>query len=262
MSCHQWRDQIGLVSVDEMEPKTRRDYLSHLSDCLECRRLATRNDPTIVFSLLPAAEVREEEVDQVRQNVRALRRTRAVERTAASKVPRRLVLGAIAATLLIAVTLIPQRRLSENSRSVPFAGAVGVGSGLVQIPQASSSTASGVLQLKLNRGAEGEPGVGMLAPYRVWEVDIPARGERRVERQLAGGYRLHFLLVDSPHGDVLELKDFELLQIGGAGEVSLLAADLRAEPNRQVMVDVPGKGKGSETMWLELTWSKNTMASR
>lgn len=262
MSCHQWRGQYGLVSVDEMEQETRRDYLSHLSDCLECRRLAARKDPTIVFSLLPAAEVREEEIDQVRQNVRALRRTRKVEATATSKVPRRLVHGAIAATLLIAVTLIPQRRLSENSTSVPFAGAVGVGSGLVQIPRASSSTARGVLQLTLNRSADGELGIGMSAPARVWEVDIPAWGDRRVERQLADGYRLHFLLVDGPNGDVLELKDFELLQIGESGEMSLLEADLRAEPNRQVKVDVPGKGAGSETIWLELTWSTNTMASR
>jgi len=260
--CHQWRDRVELVPVDEMGQETRRDYLSHLSSCSECRRVAARVDPTIIFSLLPAAEVGDEEIDQVRQTVEALRRTRAIEGTETSKVPRRLMLGAIAATLLIAVTLIPQRRSPERSASVPFAGAVGVGSGLVRIPQAPSSIANGILQFRLHRGAGGEPGIASSAPNRVWEVDIPTGSERRVEREIEGGYRLHFHAVDSAEGDILELKGFELLQTGEQGDVSLLAADLLAELNRPMLIDVPGKGTSSEPWRLELTWSKSTMASR
>ena len=262
MSCRQWRDRVPLVSVDEMGRETRRQYLAHLRDCRECRRDAAREDPTIVFSLLPAAEVSDDEIAAVRQTVETLRRARALEGLAGSKVPRRLILGAMAATLLIAVTLIPQPRSPERSASVPFAGAVGVGSGLVQIPEGPSLATNGVLQVELHRGAEVEPGFSSSVPDRLWEVDIPTGGEMHVERELGGGYRLHFSLGDSLDGNILELRDFELLRAGEQGEVSLLAADLLSELNRPMIVDVPADGMGAEPLWLELTWSKSTMASR
>lgn len=245
-----------------MKREERRRYLSHLRDCRECRQEAARKDPTIVFSLLPTEEVTDEEIREVRQTVQAMRRMRTLESVARSKHPSRLVVGAIAAMLLIAVLLIPQRRLPGESEEVPFAGAVGVGSGLVEMPAALSSTPSGILQVELRRGAKIEPGPTRSVLNRLWEAEIPIEGKGRVVRHLQGGYRLHFDLGDGVASDILELRDFELLRIGEQGSVALLAADLQPELNRPMIVGLPSEGTGADVWWLELTWSKGTVAAR
>ena len=245
-----------------MGQEERQRFLAHLHDCRECRHDATRRDPTIVFSLLPAEEMSDEEIDEVRQAVQVMRRMTTLESLTRGRAPRELVAGALAAMLLVAVMVIPQRQLPDESEEVPFAGAVGVGSGLVQMPGAPASTATGILQIELRRKAEIEPAPNMSLSDRVWEVEIPVEGDGRVVRDLEGGYRLHFDLGSGVASDILELRDFEVLRTGEQGEVLLFAADLQPELNRPVIVGLPSEGRGSDLLWLELTWSRVTVASR
>lgn len=262
MSCQHWRQRFPRISVDEMVRDERRRYLSHLRDCRECRLEAARQDPTIVFSLLPTEDVSDAEIDEVRHRVHALRRVKELESLGRVRTKRRLAAGAIAATLLVAGVVIPLRRSPEGSEEIPFAGVVGVGSGLVQIPGAPASTVSGMLRVELRGGAEIDATPTTSVPERVWEVEIPVGDQGRVVRDLEGGYRLHFDLGDGVESESLQLRDFELLRTGDQGEISLLAADLEPELNRPMIVGLPSAGADPDPLWLELTWSKRTLASR
>ena len=261
MSCQEQRRRRPRLHLDAMDPQTRQEYLTHLDSCRECLDAATREDPTTIFALLPKAEVSDAEVDEIRRTVRTMRRVKAVEGAASARAPWRWIAGVAAAMLLLGIVLVPQFRQSAETEALPFAGAVGVGSGLIEMPERSSPVVGSVLLIGfyLSDGA----GVGS-TPATVEpasEIKIPVAGPGHIERDLRAGYGLRFDMRGAAAGQVLELDGFELVRTDEQGEESLLAADLRAEMNRKLTIGPKTVPAGQETFWLELTWSPGSTMS-
>jgi hypothetical protein len=78
---------------------------------------------------LPVVEVAEQEVEDIRRTVQVLRRLRSLNRTRRRPIWRS---AALAALLLVAVTLVPSRPGLEVA-APPFAAALGVGSGPIRL---------------------------------------------------------------------------------------------------------------------------------
>jgi hypothetical protein len=251
VTCKQERAQTASISIDDMGPKQRQRYVAHLRECDDCRRQALAEDPSLAFSLLPASEVTQDEIDRVLQGVRTLRRTQAIEAIADTHLSKGLVAVGLAATLLVAVLLVPESRRSADSAAVPFSGAVGVGSGLFQVPELRSVVANGTLRAELRRGAAARPAA---ASQRLWAVEIPVESGSRIERQPQGAFRLAFEIGAVTENGGLELKDLQLHKLDGDREVLLIAADVRPVRGRPLIVGrFPARG-GDVASWLELTW--------
>jgi hypothetical protein len=254
VTCNQERPQIPSISIDDMGPTQRQSYVAHLRDCDECRRRALAADPSLAFSLLPASEVTQDEIDGVLQGVRTLRRTQAIEAIADTRLSQGLVALGLAATLLIAVLLVPEFRRSADSTAVPFSGALGVGSGLVQVPQTRSVIANGTLRAELHRAADAGATRPATAAERLWVVEIPVESGSRVERQPRGAYRLAFEMIAVTESGGLELRDLQLHKLEGNNEVLLIAADVQPVRGRPLIVgSIPARGDDVAS-WLELTW--------
>ena len=87
MSCPDWR---RLAAGDEfLRPgvASRRAALEHAASCRPCRREALRLDPSLAVAELPVADVTRSEVESIRDNVLALRRTRRLERDSRPRRP-------------------------------------------------------------------------------------------------------------------------------------------------------------------------------
>jgi len=163
--------------------------------------------------------------------------------------------GALAALAVMAIVLIPQRRESQSPRGIPFAGAVGVGSGLMTIPPATASAARVELQVELARSA------GLAEPTRsptlqgVALVEISAVPGELVDRELGIGYRVRFHLASGVSSSAPILNGFQLLQTVDQGEVSLFSADLLPLSSSPLVLGVTTVDETGNRLWLRLTHS-------
>lgn len=252
MSCARWRDLLLAESVDELAEVQRQEYLAHLQGCPSCRRAAAEADPTVVFSLLPEEKTDEGEIEEIRRTVQAMRRVRAME---ASWPRRGLLVGAFAAMVLMAIVLIPERSERQNPAEIPFAGAVGVGSGLVSVPRAPTEGPEVALQVELARSTRVPDLSTSPILHRVTHLEIAASAGEKVDRDLGNGYRIRFnLLRDMPLGSPV-LKSFQLLHPGRQGEVPLFSADLQPLPNSPLILGVTPADEDEQQLWLLLTYA-------
>ncbi|MEJ2085421.1 MAG: hypothetical protein P8Y44_07050 [Acidobacteriota bacterium] len=138
MTCTDWLDTTaGVSSIDELAPESRRAILDHIQYCRPCRREALQADSSLLFHSLPRLETQQVEIERIRDSVRTLRRAKEVERSTS---PGRWVAraAAVAALLFVALLLDP-RRPDELSEESPFAGALGVGAGQLELSRSVTS---------------------------------------------------------------------------------------------------------------------------
>lgn len=242
MNCDQSRETADRQSLDELAPDQRQQLVAHLRVCRACRQALVAGDPTVVFSLLPTAEVSDEDVDRVRSGVHALRRARALL-SVRGRTRVALAAASLAAVLLASVLWLATARRPGQSAEVPFADAIGVGSGWVELAASPGQASTVDLRLVLQRAERQTP---------MWTVDVQARDGESVFRELPGGYRLRFA-VDRQADGTLELEDFELVEMQQGSEVSLVAADLRPLPERPLRLGLASAADG-ETPSLILIW--------
>jgi len=253
--CARWQDLLRPGRVDELDQDRRQQFLSHLQGCSSCRRAAAEADPTVVFSLLPAEKVEEREVEEIRRTVQAMRRVRALEVSWSQRARRGLVVGGFAALVLMAVMLTPQRPEQMSPPEVPFAGAVGVGSGLVSVPQALSGITAVDLRVELARSARMADLSSSPAMHRLSHLEVTANAGELVDRDLGHGYRLRFSLPgEVPVGGPV-LKSFQLLRSGTQGEISLFNADLQSLPNSPLILGLTPVDEDEGQLWLHLSYS-------
>lgn len=150
MSCRRWRTAMANGGLERLSPAEYRREMEHLAGCPSCRAGAADLDPTILLAALPPIQVADEEVEQVQQTVRALRRVRALEERWTLSARRVGGAAALAALLLASLLVSPQRRLPDSAAELPFAGAVGIGSGLIRLggsrPADAAETAPAVVR--------------------------------------------------------------------------------------------------------------------
>lgn len=235
MSCSRWQSVLNAGGFDGIESARRREFLEHLSGCSACRRRAAAEEPTILLTRLPAVEVSAEEVEEVRRTVRALCRVRELESTWVHLTQRGFAGAAMAALLLIALLLSPERPQTGVPERVPFADAVGMGTGLISLP-AQAQTARFVIEIELAAGRE-----------TLFKEALQVAGGQRIERQLEGGYDLRFRLEDRVGGDTLVLRGFRVSKTGGAAQATLIERDL------ELGFEAP--------LWLELSKAEAGKAS-
>lgn len=252
MSCCLWRDLQLVASVDELAEAQREEFLLHLQGCSSCRRAATEADPTVIFSLLPAERIDEREVEEIRRTVQAMRRVRALE---ASWSRRGLAAGAFAAMVLLAIVLIPERPLQQSHEEVPFAGAVGVGSGLVNVPRLPSDGSVVELQVELARSARVPDLSDSSTLQRISRLEVIASPGEWVDRDLGQGYRIRFSLAREARLGSPILQDFQLLHPDLQGEVSLFNADLKPVPDAPLILSLTPVAEEEEQLWLLVTYS-------
>lgn len=215
MSCQQWQSALKAGGLDGVESARRREFLRHLSSCSHCRRWAAAEDPTILLSRLPTVEVSAEEVEEVRRTVRALRRVRDLESGWVHLTQRAFAGTAMAALLLVALLLSPERPQTGVPEPVPFASAVGMGTGLIDLPPQSDS-ARFVIEIELVAGSE-----------TLLEQALHVREGQQIARRLEGGYELRFHLDDRIEGDSIMLRGFRLSKTVGAARATLIEKDLK-----------------------------------
>ena len=140
MSCDYFSTAVPAdVSIDDLPAVERRRALEHVRECKSCRRAALATDRSLLFAALPRVEVTDSEVEQIRSSVRVLRRAREVERSISiGRWGRRA--AAVAALFVIALLLDP-RRPEQLSVDSPFAGALGVGAGQLDLSSPTSTQA-------------------------------------------------------------------------------------------------------------------------
>lgn len=262
MICDRVRAELPRLCSDLIETGERRHLLAHLRDCDDCRRLAARRDPTIAFSLLPAEEISDEDVGRVARSVHAMRRMRELEAIERRRPVRRAVGGLLAAMVLVAVILVPRLAREDEPDRIPFAGAVGVGSGLVQMPGNPGRSADTSIQLRLLESVPPGTAVQPGEQRALWQTEIPVRDRGRVTRDLGDDYRLHFDLTERGDAGVLQIDHLEILRSGPQGEETLLARDLRPQLNRPVVLELSADAVDRGPLWLELTWADTTLARR
>ena len=250
MTCEPWRDLLAHQGLDDLSESRREEYLRHLESCPRCRRAAVVSDPTIVFSLLPAEPAEPAEIEDIRRTVRVLRRSR---RVAASPARRWLIAGAVAAMIVGAIFIVPDRPRPPIAEEIPFAGAVGVGSGVVQIPRSAVESQAVRLRIVLARSAKmvdlsRAPSLATIA-----QTGLVVRPGELVDTRLDQGFRIRFELADELSSAAPLLRNFELLQVEELQEVSLLRADLRPRPGSPLILGINPTRPGSEQLWLHLT---------
>ncbi len=117
MSCPDWGALLAhRRRLRGREPEGLRGALEHLAACPACRRRALRVDPTLVFRLLPPEEPADGEIEAVRRNVRALRRTLELE---SAPPRRRRVSGGMAAAFLLALLFLMPVPGADPGREPP-----------------------------------------------------------------------------------------------------------------------------------------------
>jgi hypothetical protein len=137
MSCNVWLTAVPAGGhIDDLPVADRRRALDHIRVCSHCREVAVATDSSLVFDSLPRIEISATEIDQIRASVRTLRRTRELGKSISLG---RWVgrVAAVAALFLVALLLEP-RRPEELVAESPFAGALGVGAGQLDLSQATA----------------------------------------------------------------------------------------------------------------------------
>ena len=206
----------------------------------------------MVFSLLPEERIEKGEIEEIRRTVQAMRRVRAME---ASWSRRGLAVGAFAAMVLMAIVLIPERSERQNPAEVPFAGAVGVGSGLVSVPRVATDGAVVKLQVELARSTRVPDLSRSPTLHRVSHLELAINPRTKVDRDLGHGYRMRFSWTGEMSLGGPILRSFQLLHSDRQGEVSLFRADLQPLPNSPLILGVTPAEEDEEQLWLLLTYS-------
>lgn len=137
MTCNVWLTAVPAGGhIDDLPVAERRRALDHIRVCGRCREIAVATDSSLVFESLPQIEISDTEIDQIRASVRTLRRTRDLAMsTSLGRWARRV--AAVAALFLVALLLDP-RRPEELVEESPFAGALGVGAGQLDLSRATA----------------------------------------------------------------------------------------------------------------------------
>lgn len=166
MSCNVWLTAVPAGGhVDDLPVAERRRALDHIRVCSRCREIAVGYDNSLVFESLPQIEISETEIDQIRASVRTLRRTR--ELTMPTSLGRWAGRVAAVAALFLVALLLDPRRPEELVEESPFAGALGVGAGQLDLSRATAATKDLVGELataeseesrKLRLGAQRDDG--------------------------------------------------------------------------------------------------------
>ena len=255
MKCSAWQPILEARSIDEMPRSQREELLAHLLSCPTCRRAAVEADPTVAFSLLPSTTVEKQEVEEIQRTVEAMRRVRILERPWPQRTKRRLAAGALAATVLVAVLLVSRTGVEETRPEVPFAGAVGVGSGLVNVPEKTESVVSFTLHLELARSPKQQETLSGSVLTRISQVEVRAKAGDLVQRDLGDGYLVRFHLPEALPGGELALEDLELTRTGPEGTQLLLQADLQPLGGSPLIVGVEPPGDAESQLWLLLSSS-------
>ncbi len=140
MSCSVWTSAVPVGTMfDDLPFEDRGPILEHIRHCRPCRESALSSDSSLMFDSLPPIEVAESGIEQIRLSVRTLRRARELESALSiGRWARRV--AAVAALLLVALLLDPKRpdQVAEES---PFAGALGVGAGQLDLGPIDSAPA-------------------------------------------------------------------------------------------------------------------------
>lgn len=145
MSCASWsRFAVGVATIDELPAEERAKILDHLRHCRTCRVRALEIDRSLVFDSLSPMPVSVAEVEEIRAAVHTLRRASQLTRPhwMRSWAGRA---AAIAALLCVALLLDPGQPEAPGTE-VPFAGALGVGAGQLDLTGAQSSAAGPILE--------------------------------------------------------------------------------------------------------------------
>jgi len=238
MSCLQWQSALTSAGLEGLEPTRRRRFLQHLAVCSSCRQWASAEDPTILLAQFPAVEVSGDEVEEVRRTVRALRRVRDLERTGSHLVQRAFAGAAMAALLLVALLLSPERPRARAPERVPFVGAVGVGSGLIDLQIPTSPSRHGIeIELATERETLFRESLSVSAGQGIW-------------RQLEGGYEIRFRLDDRVEGHRITLRGFRVSRTDNAGRVTLIEKDLGLRPESPLVLELSRSAAGEADSYL------------
>lgn len=159
MSCASWsRLAVGVATIDDLPAAERAKILDHLRHCRTCRARALEIDRSLVFDSLSPKRVSAAEVEEIRAAVHTLRRAGELTRTRSMGTWAGRA-AAIAALLCVALLLDPGQP-EELATEVPFAGALGVGAGQLDLTGAQSPAAGPILEptdrLAEDRAAEVE----------------------------------------------------------------------------------------------------------
>ena len=132
MSCKRFVTAVSAGGgFDDLSSDDRRMLLEHLRQCRTCRRQSLAVDGSLVFESLPPIDVSPAEIERIRDSVRILRRANEVERSTAFG--RWAGRAAAVAALFIVVLMLDPKRPDQLSEETPFAGALGVGAGQLEL---------------------------------------------------------------------------------------------------------------------------------
>ena len=257
MSCEYWQSLVLTENVDEMAWPRRRDVLSHLRVCSACRDIATAADPTLIFYLLLPVEVQESEVEDIRHTVQSLRRVKALRPSPFRRARRGLAVGGFAALTILALGLIPQRPVPQPPLEIPFAGAVGVGTGLMDLSSAAVAAGEFDLRMELLGIGERVGSSGSAAQQTVSLREVTVRPGEQVERDLGEGYRVRFRVAAEASGETPSLEDFRWTRVIDLREVLLFQAESVVLPEKPWVMESVGQESSESAMRLLLTRSGN-----
>ena len=142
---------------------------------------------------------------------------------------------------------------NDEEKTVPFADALGVGAGLIDLPPGRSSTAEVTIHLELERLAID--GAGGSSPNRVAALVVTAPVGTAVDRRLGSEYRVRFDLLPGSTGADPMLENFTLSRLPNAPQDPLINADLRPIGDRPIVLGVPVGESGPTQLRLHLATS-------
>ncbi len=255
MKCESLRSRLAPGFLDPDSAVDRKSLIDHLRVCRSCRAAALAVEPTILFSLASSPEVRAEEVEEIRQTVQAVRRMRLLEASWERSPRRGLLATGLAALLLVALFLVPGPADDRAAVEVPFADALGVGTGLVSMTPTAADTDAVELRLELDAVAaiatSDDPG----RSRRIDETMVSAAAGSTVDRRMGDRYRVHFRLQLDDSAGTLELENLELTEVGSGHARVLVGADVRLRAGRAIVVGVPSEAADGEQLWLRVVWT-------
>ena len=251
MNCQTVRAGLRPGFLDVEGAVERRALVAHLRGCRSCRELAVTVEPTVIFCLGPEEATGDSEVEEIRNTVQAMRRIRALESSWAGTSGRGLALGLLAALLVVAVLVLPAPGRNGEEETVPFADALGVGAGLIDLPPLRSTAAEVTIRLELERLAIGE--AGSSSPSRIAALVMTVPVGTAVDRRLGSDYRVRFDLSPGSSGADPILENFTLSQLSNTPEDPLIHADLRPVGDRPIVLGVPVGKSGPTQLRLHLT---------
>lgn len=266
MKCPTWSE-----STDDFQGRERVELLEHLRTCKACRARAATDDASLLFSALSPRRVDSSEIEAMKMAVHNLRRVQHLQSPVSRQTWRRFV--GLAAVLMVGLLLAPERRVAVPPVSVPFSGALGIGSGTLALEANSTSTAnsggpvSGRIQIdyqllsadwrieEIADQIDDAKSIESLAGKRTevlasGTLEVPSAGP--VERHLEDKYRISFEMVSLAAPDRFALRGFDLTQRRGSGEEALVQADLLLGTRQPLLLKLHGPDSEGHSLILIL----------